>query len=186
MNGFHLITHTNGNKLLVFPQINEQSSLHRTVKVISHCFIHSLLAISLSIESESRNFPLQCRTVLQSLSQKRGSSMFFLLVLFTSTIFAISAATWWLWFKFSYFCKLVNQFPGPLIGNALEILGGGHGIFQFEKKSLVKHGNQISLVLRKKIHEEWATTYGEAFRFFVGSKVYLVVSSPELIEVTSA
>ena len=48
---------------------------------------------------------------------------------------------------------------------------------QFEIKSIF-----ISVVLRQ-IHEYWATKYGEIFRIFIGSKIYLIVSSPELIEV---
>ena len=40
----------------------------------------------------------------------------------------------------------------------------------------------LTVVLRK-IHEHWATKYGEIFRIFIGSKIYLIVSSPELIEV---
>nr|QST15014.1 CYP4AP1 protein [Diaphanosoma celebensis] len=93
--------------------------------------------------------------------------MLFSIVLSVLLIFTFLSLSWWLWFKCSSRCQLVNECPGPrpipLLGNALEMLGGCD-------------------VLLRKIHVEWASKYGKIFRLFIGSKIYVVVSSPELVE----
>nr|QST15015.1 CYP4AP2 protein [Diaphanosoma celebensis] len=88
--------------------------------------------------------------------------------IFPVLAFVASTVAWALWFRYSHFCKIVRKIPGPrprfLVGNALECLGGGH-------------------VLRSQVHERWAFEYGEIFRIFIGTKVYVVISSPELVEI---
>jgi cytochrome P450 family 4 len=37
-------------------------------------------------------------------------------------------------------------------------------------------------VILSQLHEAYPTKYGEIYRVFIGSKVYVVVSAPELIE----
>nr|QST15018.1 CYP4AP5 protein [Diaphanosoma celebensis] len=86
---------------------------------------------------------------------------------FVAALATLPAIAWWLWCKFSKFGRLINRLPGPkplpLVGSALQVVGGCD-------------------VLLAKLHEQWPIQYGELYRVFIGSKVYVVASAPELIE----
>nr|QST15017.1 CYP4AP4 protein [Diaphanosoma celebensis] len=93
--------------------------------------------------------------------------LFLLVSLCCILVVTIPIVAWILWMKYSKFGQLVNRIPGPgpipLLGNVLDIAGDCEHILHT-------------------MHEKWPTMYGEIYRFFVGSRAAVVVSSPELIE----
>jgi hypothetical protein len=52
-----------------------------------------------------------------------------LLTLLLAMLVVSAMLAWWLWFKYSNFCQMLNQLPGPdplpIVGNSLEVLGSG-------------------------------------------------------------
>ena len=62
--------------------------------------------------------------------------MFFSVVLLILLVFVLSTLSWWLWFKFSNRCQLINEFPGPhplpLFGSALDCLDDCDGNAEFK------------------------------------------------------
>ena len=70
---------------------------------------------------------------------EHASVMVLVAFLVTGVLFSLPVVAWWLWYKFSKFCRLVNQLPGPrplpLIGSALDVVGGCDGKLAFHSPS---------------------------------------------------
>nr|QST15019.1 CYP4AP6 protein [Diaphanosoma celebensis] len=78
-----------------------------------------------------------------------------------------AVAAWYLWFYTSKWTTLINRIPGPkpwpIVGNALDLVGGHKVILNaFSKK--------------------WVSAYGDIYRIFIGFRPNVVVTSPELLE----
>ncbi|XP_046641989.1 cytochrome P450 4C1-like isoform X2 [Daphnia pulicaria] len=87
---------------------------------------------------------------------------------FVALLLVLAYTGWLIYIHTSPFHVAVNRIPGPkyfpIVGNALEIAGGlDHLLHTFQIK--------------------WAQKYGGIYRIFIGTRCFIPISSPELMEV---
>ncbi|KAI9563272.1 hypothetical protein GHT06_010730 [Daphnia sinensis] len=93
----------------------------------------------------------------------------FLVVVFYIALFVILACiAWWIHVHTSPFHVAVGSIPGPrslpFVGNAFAFSGGLDDFFNI-------------------LQEKWPQQYGGIYRFFIGTRCYVPISSPDMMEI---